>query len=137
MRYTAGLTTKIAGKTLDLSIPLPRGALSGPTRKEPVGVVAGIVPWNFPLMIGMWKVMPALAAGCSIVIKPSETTPLTMLRVAELASEAGIPDGVFNVVTGAGAVCGAALTSHPHVAKISFTGSTATEKVLPELLLIA
>ncbi|HCB7492740.1 TPA: aldehyde dehydrogenase family protein [Escherichia coli] len=129
MRYTAGLTTKIAGKTLDLSIPLPQGArYQAWTRKEPVGVVAGIVPWNFPLMIGMWKVMPALAAGCSIVIKPSETTPLTMLRVAELASEAGIPDGVFNVVTGSGAVCGAALTSHPHVAKISFTGSTATGK---------
>lgn len=86
------------------------------------------MPWNFPLMIGMWKVMPALAAGCSIVIKPSETTPLTLLRVAELASEAGIPDGVFNVVTGCGAVCGAALTSHPHIAKVSFTGSTATGK---------
>jgi len=129
MRYTAGLTTKIAGKTLDLSIPLPQGArYQAWTRKEPVGVVAGIVPWNFPLMIGMWKVMPALAAGCSIVIKPSETTPLTMLRVAELASEAGIPDGVFNVVTGSGAVCGAALTSHPHIAKVSFTGSTATGK---------
>ncbi|STJ29529.1 phenylacetaldehyde dehydrogenase [Escherichia coli] len=72
MRYTAGLTTKIAGKTLDLSIPLPQGArYQAWTRKEPVGVVAGIVPWNFPLMIGMWKVMPALAAGCSIVIKPS------------------------------------------------------------------
>lgn len=100
MRYTAGLTTKIAGKTLDLSIPLPQGArYQAWTRKEPVGVVAGIVPWNFPLMIGMWKVMPALAAGCSIVIKPSETTPLTLLRVAELASEAGIPEGVFNVVT--------------------------------------
>jgi phenylacetaldehyde dehydrogenase len=129
MRYTAGLTTKIAGKTLDLSIPLPQGArYQAWTRKEPVGVVAGIVPWNFPLMIGMWKVMPALAAGCSIVIKPSETTPLTLLRVAELASEAGVPDGVFNVVTGSGAVCGAALTSHPHIAKVSFTGSTATGK---------
>ncbi|MDA8480009.1 aldehyde dehydrogenase family protein [Citrobacter sp. Awk 4] len=129
MRYTAGLTTKIAGKTLDLSIPLPQGArYQAWTRKEPVGVVAGIVPWNFPLMIGMWKVMPALAAGCSIVIKPSETTPLTLLRVAELATEAGIPDGVFNVVTGSGAVCGAALTTHPHIAKVSFTGSTATGK---------
>ena len=129
MRYTAGLTTKIAGKTLDLSIPLPQGArYQAWTRKEPVGVVAGIVPWNFPLMIGMWKVMPALAAGCSIVIKPSETTPLTLLRAAELASEAGIPEGVFNVVTGSGAVCGAALTSHPRIAKVSFTGSTATGK---------
>jgi phenylacetaldehyde dehydrogenase len=129
MRYTAGLTTKIAGKTLDLSIPMPQGArYQAWTRKEPVGVVAGIVPWNFPLLIGMWKVMPALAAGCSIVIKPSETTPLTMLRVAELASEAGVPEGVFNVITGSGAVCGAALTNHPHIAKVSFTGSTATGK---------
>lgn len=129
MRYTAGLTTRIAGKTLELSIPLPQGArYQAWTRKEPIGVVAGIVPWNFPLLIGMWKVMPALAAGCSIVIKPSETTPLTMLRVAELACEAGVPEGVFNVVTGSGAVCGAALTSHPHIAKVSFTGSTATGK---------
>lgn len=91
-------------------------------------MVAGIVLWNFLLMIGMWKVMPALAAGCLIVIKPLETTPLTMLRVAELASEAGIFDGVFNVVTGLGAVCGAALTLHFYVAKISFTGLTATGK---------
>ncbi|VFS57311.1 Phenylacetaldehyde dehydrogenase [Kluyvera cryocrescens] len=114
MRYTAGLTTKISGRTLDVSIPFPQGArYQAWTKKEPVGVVAGIVPWNFPLMIGMWKVMPALAAGCSIVIKPSETTPLTLLRVAELATEAGIPDGIFNVVTGSGAECGAALTSHP------------------------
>lgn len=129
MRYTAGLTTKISGRTLDVSIPLPPGArYQAWTRKEPVGVVAGIVPWNFPLMIGMWKVMPALAAGCSIVIKPAETTPLTMLRVAELACEAGLPDGVFNVVTGSGAVCGAALTTHPQVAKVSFTGSTPTGK---------
>ncbi|HCI3132561.1 TPA: aldehyde dehydrogenase family protein [Klebsiella pneumoniae] len=84
MRYTAGLTTKISGRTLDVSIPFPQGArYQAWTKKEPVGVVAGIVPWNFPLMIGMWKVMPALAAGCSIVIKPSETTPLTLLRVAD------------------------------------------------------
>ncbi|HBV5179572.1 TPA: aldehyde dehydrogenase family protein, partial [Klebsiella pneumoniae] len=113
MRYTAGLTTKISGRTLDVSIPFPQGArYQAWTKKEPVGVVAGIVPWNFPLMIGMWKVMPALAAGCSIVIKPSETTPLTLLRVAALATQAGIPDGVFNVVTGSGAGCGAALTAH-------------------------
>ncbi|SQC93547.1 Phenylacetaldehyde dehydrogenase [Cedecea neteri] len=86
MRYTAGLTTKISGQTLDVSIPMPEGArYQAWTRKEPVGVVAGIVPWNFPLLIGMWKVMPALAAGCSIVVKPSETTPLTLLRMAELA----------------------------------------------------
>jgi len=125
MRYTAGLTTKITGQTLDVSIPMPPGAkYQVYTRKEPIGVVAGIVPWNFPLMIAMWKVMPALAAGCSIVIKPSETTPLTVLRMAELATEAGIPPGVFNVVTGKGAGCGKALTEHPLVAKVSFTGST-------------
>ncbi|MFP1483441.1 aldehyde dehydrogenase family protein [Escherichia coli] len=128
MRYTAGLTTKIAGKRWTCRFPYPRGRIIRPGRVGRLAWSADIVPWNFPLMIGMWKVMPALAAGCSIVIKPSETTPLTMLRVAELASEAGIPDGVFNVVTGSGAVCGAALTSHPHVAKISFTGSTATGK---------
>jgi phenylacetaldehyde dehydrogenase len=129
MRYTAGLTTKISGRTLELSIPMPEGArYQAWTRKEPIGVVAGIVPWNFPLMIGMWKVMPALAAGCAIVIKPSETTPLTLLRVAELASEAGVPDGVFNVVTGQGSTCGAALVNHPAVAKVSFTGSTQTGK---------
>ncbi|WP_227317251.1 aldehyde dehydrogenase family protein [Cedecea davisae] len=129
MRYTAGLTTKISGQTLDVSILMPEGArYQAWTRKEPIGVVAGIVPWNFPLLIGMWKVMPALAAGCSIVVKPSETTPLTLLRMAELASEAGVPDGVFNVVTGSGAGCGKALTEHPLVAKVSFTGSTATGK---------
>lgn len=129
MRYTAGLTTKISGRTLDVSIPMPEGArYQAWTRKAPVGVVAGIVPWNFPLLIGMWKVMPALAAGCSIVVKPSETTPLTLLRMAELASEAGVPDGVFNVVTGSGAGCGRALTAHPLIAKVSFTGSTATGK---------
>ncbi|HHQ6627068.1 TPA: aldehyde dehydrogenase family protein [Serratia fonticola] len=129
MRYTAGLTTKIVGQTLDVSIPMPPGAkYQVYTRKEPIGVVAGIVPWNFPLLIGMWKVMPALAAGCSIVIKPSETTPLTLLRIAELASEAGVPPGVFNVVTGKGAICGKALTEHPLIAKVSFTGSTPVGK---------
>ncbi len=129
MRYTAGLTTKIVGQTLDVSIPMPPGAkYQVYTRKEPIGVVAGIVPWNFPLLIGMWKVMPALAAGCSIVIKPSETTPLTLLRMAELATEAGVPPGVFNVVTGQGAVCGKALTEHPLIAKVSFTGSTPVGK---------
>lgn len=131
MRYTAGLTTKIAGQTLDVSIQMPPGArFQAWTRKEPVGVVAGIVPWNFPLMIALWKIMPALAAGCSIVIKPSETTPLTALRLAELAIDAGVPEGAFNVVTGSGAVCGAALTSHPQVAKVSFTGSTLTGKTI-------
>jgi len=91
--------------------------------KEPIGVVAGVVPWNFPLMMAVWKAAPALAAGCSIIIKPAEDTPLTALRVAKLASEAGIPDGVFNVVPGYGDV-GEALGRHNDVDAVSFTGST-------------
>jgi phenylacetaldehyde dehydrogenase len=130
VRYMAGWTTKITGETLDVSIPFPPGArYTAFTRKEPVGVVAGIVPWNFPLMIAVWKLVPALAAGCTIVLKPSPETPLTALRLAELAIEAGIPAGVVNVVTG-GRECGAALASHPGVNKISFTGSTPTGKLV-------
>ncbi|GBQ34032.1 aldehyde dehydrogenase family protein [Gluconacetobacter azotocaptans] len=129
IRYVAGLATKITGQSFDVSIPLPPGArYAAYTRKEPVGVVAGIVPWNFPLLIGVWKVLPALAAGCSVVAKPSETTPLTMLRLAELATEAGVPDGAFNVVTGSGGVAGEALVQHPDIAKVSFTGSTPVGK---------
>ncbi|RMW96281.1 aldehyde dehydrogenase family protein [Allofranklinella schreckenbergeri] len=126
MRYMAGWATKLHGESLDLSIPIPPGMrYTGYTRREPVGVVAGIVPWNFPMMIAAWKVMPALAAGCSVVIKPSPETPLSALRLAELALEAGVPPGVFNVVTGGGET-GQALVSHPLVAKVSFTGSTQT-----------
>ncbi len=129
MRYMAGWATKIEGQTLDVSIPVPQGAsFNAYTRREPAGVVAGIVPWNFPMMIALWKVMPALACGCSIVIKPADETPLTALRLAELAREAGIPDGIFNVVVGSGAEAGAALVSHPLVNKVSFTGSTAVGK---------
>jgi phenylacetaldehyde dehydrogenase len=130
VRYMAGWATKIHGETLDVSIPFPPGTqYTAYTRKEPVGVVAGIVPWNFPLMIAVWKLVPALAAGCTVVIKPSPETPLTVLRLAELALEAGIPAGVFNVVTG-GRESGAALAAHPGVAKISFTGSTPTGKLV-------
>ena len=130
MRYYAGLTTKHNGQSLDLSIGMPPGSrYTAFTRHEPVGVVAAIAPWNFPMMIGLWKVMPALAAGCSVVLKPSEVTPLTSLRLAEIAAEAGVPAGAFNVVTGGGAA-GAALTGHPDVAKVSFTGSTATGKAI-------
>ena len=130
MRYYAGLATKHNGQALDVSIAMPPGArYTAFTRHEPVGVVAGIAPWNFPMMIGLWKVMPALAAGCSVVLKPSEVTPLTSLRIAEIAAEAGIPAGVFNVLTGGGAA-GAALTAHPDIAKVSFTGSTATGKAI-------
>ena len=93
-------------------------------RREPVGVVGSIAPWNYPLQMAAWKVLPAVAAGNTIVLKPSELTPLTTLRFAELATRAGIPDGVFNVVTGTGADCGAHLLRHPQVDMVSFTGST-------------
>ncbi|MBO3274707.1 aldehyde dehydrogenase family protein [Pseudomonas schmalbachii] len=126
MRYMAGWATKIEGTTMDVSIPLPPGTrFTAYTRREPVGVVAGIVPWNFPMMIAIWKLMPALATGCTVVIKPASETPLTALRLAELAFEAGVPAGVFNLVTGGGATVGGGLASHPLISKVSFTGSTA------------
>lgn len=129
MRYMAGWATKIEGQTLDVSIPVPAGArFNAYTRREAVGVIAGIVPWNFPLMIALWKIMPALACGNTIIIKPADETPLTALRLAELAIEAGIPAGVFNVLVGKGSQAGAALVSHPLVSKVSFTGSTAVGK---------
>jgi phenylacetaldehyde dehydrogenase len=129
VRYMAGWATKIEGSTLDLSIPVPANTrYTGLTLREPVGVVGAIVPWNFPLMIALWKIAPALACGCTMVLKPSEETPLTALRIAELAHEAGIPAGTFNVVTGRGSTVGAALTRHPGIDKITFTGSTATGK---------
>ncbi|ATY85380.1 betaine-aldehyde dehydrogenase [Kyrpidia spormannii] len=120
-RYYAGWTTKLSGEVLPVSAP---GQYLAYTRREPVGVVGAIVPWNFPLMIAAWKVAPALACGNTVVLKPSELTPLTALRLGELALEAGIPRGVLNVVPGFGHVAGAALTRHPGVDKVSFTGST-------------
>jgi phenylacetaldehyde dehydrogenase len=129
VRYMAGWATKIEGTTLELSIPLPPGAKNmGFTLREPVGVVAAIVPWNFPLMIALWKVAPALACGCTVVLKPSQDTPLTALRLGELAKEAGIPDGVLNVITGGGSRAGHYLSSHAGVDKVTFTGSTAVGK---------
>jgi phenylacetaldehyde dehydrogenase len=128
IRYMAGWATKIRGETLDVSIAIPPGTkYTAFTRKEPVGVVAAITPWNFPLNMAVWKIAPALAAGCTVVLKPAEETPLTSLRLVELVREAGFPDGVVNVVTGGGAV-GAALVKHPGVNKITFTGSTETGK---------
>jgi acyl-CoA reductase-like NAD-dependent aldehyde dehydrogenase len=120
LRYFAGWPTKIEGEV----IPVARNDVLCYTRKEPVGVAAQIIPWNFPLLMATWKVAPALAAGCTVVLKPAEQTPLTALLMGELALEAGIPDGVLNVVTGDG-VTGAALVDHPGVDKVSFTGSTA------------
>jgi len=120
LHYFAGWPTRIEGETIPVSIP----AMLCYTRKEPVGVCGQIVPWNFPLLMACWKIAPALAAGCTIVLKPAEQTPLTALRLGELALEAGLPEGVLNVVTGDGET-GAALVDHPGVDKISFTGSTA------------
>ncbi len=126
LRHYASWATRIHGETIAPSLPSFRGErYSAFTRREPVGVVAGIVPWNFATLIAIWKLGSALATGCTIVLKPSEFTPLTLLRIAELALEAGVPAGALNVVTGAGAV-GEALVRHPDVAKISFTGSVPT-----------
>ncbi|MGW8765910.1 aldehyde dehydrogenase family protein [Streptomyces sp. NPDC055815] len=118
-RYYAGWVTKITGITAPLSVP----NVDYRTRREPLGVCGLITPWNFPLMILVWKLAPALATGNTVVIKPAEQTPLSTLRLAELIEEAGFPAGVVNVVTG-GAATGKALVSHPLVKKISFTGST-------------
>ena len=121
--YMSGWATKLEGATIPISFP---GSFHTYTRREAIGVVGLIVPWNFPLTIAAWKVAPALAAGNTVVLKPSEVTPLTALKLGELALEAGIPAGVLNVVPGFGAEAGNALTSHPGVDKVSFTGSTAT-----------
>jgi phenylacetaldehyde dehydrogenase len=130
MRYFAGLATKITGQSFDVSITaIPGAKFTAYTRREPIGVVAAIAPWNFPMLIGLWKIMPALAAGCTVVLKPSELTPLTSLRIAELAWDAGVPAGAFNVVTGDGST-GRALVDHPLVSKVTFTGSTATGKAI-------
>jgi acyl-CoA reductase-like NAD-dependent aldehyde dehydrogenase len=120
LRYFAGWPSKIEGAVLPVTAP----NIHCYTRREPVGVCAQIVPWNFPLMMAAWKIAPALAAGCTIVLKPAEQTPLSALRLGELALEAGLPPGVLNVLTGDGAT-GAALVEHPEVDKIAFTGSTA------------
>lgn len=129
IRYIAGWTTKLTGETFDVSIPVPPGTkYTAYTKREAVGVVAAITPWNFPLAIACWKVIPALAAGCTVVLKPSPETPLTSLYLAKLAKLAGIPDGVFNVIVGAGAEAGQALVEHKLVRKISFTGSTLVGK---------
>jgi phenylacetaldehyde dehydrogenase len=123
--YMAGWATKLEGDTISLSVPYMPGAnFHAYTLREPVGVVGQIIPWNFPLLMAAWKVAPALACGNTVVLKPAEQTPLTALLLAEIISEAGIPDGVVNVVSGYGETAGAALASHHDVDKIAFTGST-------------
>jgi acyl-CoA reductase-like NAD-dependent aldehyde dehydrogenase len=118
-RYFAGWAGKIEGETIAVRAPCLNYTL-----REPIGVVGAITPWNFPILMAAWKVAPALAAGNTVVLKPAQLTPLTALRLAEIAVEAGLPPGVLNVVPGRGAVAGAALVQHPLVGKIAFTGST-------------
>lgn len=126
--YYGGLADKVQGSTL----PLDKKGYFAFTRHEPVGVVVAITPWNSPLLLLSWKVAPALAAGCTVVVKPSEFTSASTLELAELFDEAGFPPGVFNVVTGFGAEVGGPLVEHPLVAKISFTGSDSTGRVINE-----
>ncbi len=128
-RYYAGWATKIEGNTIPLGLA-PRGKFLAYTLREPVGVVGQIIPWNFPLLMAAWKIAPALAAGCTIVLKPAEQTPLTALRLGELIQEAGFPDGVVNIVPGYGETAGAALAAHPDVDKVAFTGSTEVGKLI-------
>lgn len=124
-RYFAGLADKITGDTIPVA-----GPFLNYTLREPIGVVGAIIPWNYPLSMATWKVAPALACGCTVVLKPAEETPLTAIRLGELAAEAGFPAGVLNVVPGFGETAGAALVRHPGVDAISFTGSTEVGKII-------
>src|ERR1700689_200281 len=129
--YMAGWATKIEGNSINISVPYMPGAnFHSYTLREPVGVVGQIIPWNFPLLMAAWKLAPALAAGNTAVLKPAEQTPLTALLLAQLIAEAGVPDGVVNVVTGFGETAGAALAAHDDVDKIAFTGSTEVGKLI-------
>ena len=127
IRYMAGWTTKIEGNTIPISFP---GDFLAYTLREPVGVVGQIIPWNFPLRMAALKLGPALATGCTIVLKPAEQTPLSALRLGELIQEAGFPKGVVNIVTGFGEDAGAPLAAHPDVDKVAFTGSTEVGKLI-------
>jgi len=124
-RYYAGWADKIEGKTIPIN-----GPFHCYTRHEPVGVVGQIIPWNFPILMQAWKLGPALATGCTIVMKPAEQTPLTALRVGELAMDAGIPEGVINIIPGYGETAGAAIAEHMDVDKVAFTGSTEVGKII-------
>lgn len=125
MRYFAGWSTKIVGQTIPVS-----GNYFNYTKHEAVGVVGQIIPWNFPLLMAMWKLGAALATGCTVILKPAEQTPLSALYLAELLAEAGFPDGVVNIVPGFGETAGQALVDHPQVNKIAFTGSTEVGKLI-------
>jgi phenylacetaldehyde dehydrogenase len=126
-RYMAGWATKISGSSLSFGTP---GAFHSYTMREPIGVVGQIIPWNFPLLMAAWKLAPALAAGCCVVLKVAEQTPMTGLRLAELFDQAGFPAGVVNILTGFGEGAGAPLAAHPLVDKVAFTGSTEVGKLI-------
>ena len=129
--YMAGWTTKLEGNTIPISVPYAPGAkFHAFTVREPVGVVGQIIPWNFPLLMAAWKLGPVLATGNCVVLKPAEQTPLTALRLGEILQEAGVPDGVVNIVTGMGETAGAALAAHDDVDKVAFTGSTEVGKMI-------
>ena len=129
--YMAGWATKIEGNSINISVPYMPGAnFHSYTLREPVGVVGQIIPWNFPLLMAAWKLGPALTTGNTVVLKPAEQTPLTAIRLAGLIAEAGMPDGVVNVVTGFGETAGAALAAHPMVDKVAFTGSTEVGRLI-------
>ncbi len=129
--YMAGWATKIEGNSINISVPYMPGAnFHSYTLREPVGVVGQIIPWNFPLLMAAWKLGPALATGNCVVLKPAEQTPLTAIRLAGLIAEAGVPDGVVNVVPGFGETAGAALAAHNDVDKVAFTGSTEVGKLI-------
>ncbi|MEM6683687.1 MAG: aldehyde dehydrogenase family protein [Pseudomonadota bacterium] len=130
MRYYAGWADKITGSTHTISMP---GDHHVYTMKEPVGVAGLIIPWNYPIVMACMKLGPALAAGCTAVLKPAEDTSLTALRLGSLMLEAGLPEGVVNIVTGYGATVGAAIASHPGIDKIAFTGSTMTGKAIAKM----
>lgn len=125
LRYYAGWSTKIVGQTIPVN-----GPFFNYTRHEPVGVVGQIIPWNFPLLMAMWKLGAALATGCTVVLKPAEQTPLSALYLAELIEEAGFPPGVINIVPGFGETAGQAIVDHPLIDKIAFTGSTEVGKLI-------
>jgi len=129
--YMAGWATKIEGNTIPISVPYAPGAkFHAFTVREPVGVIGQIIPWNFPLLMAAWKLGPALATGNCVVLKPAEQTPLTAVRLGEILQEAGVPDGVVNIVTGMGETAGAALAAHDDVDKVAFTGSTEVGKMI-------
>jgi len=129
--YMAGWATKIEGNTIPISVPYAAGAsFHAFTLREPVGVVGQIIPWNFPLLMAAWKLGPALATGNCVVLKPAEQTPLSALRLGEILLQAGLPEGVVNIVTGFGETAGAALAAHDDVDKIAFTGSTEVGKII-------